>query len=153
MPVKFNVFPLDSSPGYIIHRADMQMKAGLSRVFQANGFDITPEQWGVLSRLWQSEGIHQSELAARTAKDRHNITRILSLLEKNGYVHRVPDIEDKRRQRVYLTPDGHTLQNKLTPLVIGFLQTCFEGLSQKDVHAFRRILNRIANNLKNPKEK
>ena len=81
MPVKFNVFPLDSSPGYIIHRADMQMKAGLSRIFQANGFDITPEQWGILSRLWQSEGIHQSELAARTAKDRHNITRILSLLE------------------------------------------------------------------------
>jgi DNA-binding MarR family transcriptional regulator len=37
-----------------------------------NYFDITPEQWGVLSRLWQSEGIHESKLAARTAKDRHN---------------------------------------------------------------------------------
>jgi len=151
MPARFKVFPLDGSPGFIIHRADTQMKAGLSRAFQANGFDITPEQWGVLSRLWQSEGIHQSELAARTAKDRHNITRILSLLEKNGYVHRVPDTEDKRCQRVYLTQEGHALQEKLTPLVIGYLEKCFEGLTQKDVQAFKRILNHMVNNLEDLK--
>ncbi|MFC1875817.1 MarR family transcriptional regulator [Thermodesulfobacteriota bacterium] len=39
-------------------------------------------------------------------KDRHNITRILNLLEKNGFISRTPDGEDKRRLNVYLTKEG-----------------------------------------------
>ena len=51
----------------------------------------------MLFRLYGREGIHQSELSDRTGKDRHNITRILNLLEKKGYIHRIPDEHDRRR--------------------------------------------------------
>ena len=103
MKIELNVFPLENSQGYIIHQLDVQMSLGLQHAFQAKGFNITPEQWGVLNRLWENEGMHQSALAQRTAKDRHNITRILNLLEKNGFIFRKPDREDKRRLNVYLT--------------------------------------------------
>lgn len=77
-------FKQENSPGFIIHRLDTLLKLGLRNAFQEKGFDFTAEQWGVLFRLYGNEGIHQSELGDRTGKDRHNITRILNLLEKNG---------------------------------------------------------------------
>ena len=147
MKIELNVFPLDNSQGYIIHRLDVQMSLGLQHAFQAKGFNITPEQWGVLNRLWEKEGIHQSALAERAAKDRPNITRILNLLEKNGFIFRTPDGEDKRRLNVYLTEEGKALKQKLIPIVIGFLQKCFEGLTQEEVQDLRRIHEHILKNL------
>ena len=147
MEKEISVFPLDNSPGYIIHRIDMQMSLGLQHAFQAKGFNITPEQWGVLNRLWENEGMHQSALAQRAAKDRHNITRILNLLEKNGFIFRTPDGEDNRRLNVYLTEEGKALKQKLIPIVIGFLQKCFEGLTQEEVQTLRRIHGHILKNL------
>lgn len=147
MKIELNVFPLDNSQGYIIHRLDVQMSLGLQHAFQAKGFNITPEQWGVLNRLWENEGIHQSALAERAAKDRHNITRILNLLEKSGFIFRTPDGEDKRRLNVYLTQEGKALKRKLIPIVIGFLQKCFEGLTQEEVQDLRRIHEHILKNL------
>ena len=147
MQIELSVFPLDNSRGYIIHRLDMQMTLGLQHAFQAKGFNITPEQWGVLNRLWENEGMNQSALAQRAAKDRHNITRILNLLEKNGFISRTPDKEDKRRLNVYLTKEGKALKQKLIPIVIGFLQKCFEGLTQEEVQDMRRIHEHILRNL------
>jgi DNA-binding MarR family transcriptional regulator len=147
MKIELNVFPLDNSQGYIIHRLDVQMSLGLQHAFQAKGFNITPEQWGVLNRLWENEGMHQSALAQRAAKDRHNITRILNLLEKNGFIFRTPDGEDKRRLNVYLTEEGKALKQKLIPIVIGFLQKCFEGLTQEEVQDLRRMHEHILKNL------
>lgn len=147
MKIELNVFPLENSQGYIIHQLDVQMSLGLQHAFQAKGFNVTPEQWGVLNRLWENEGMHQSALAQRAAKDRHNITRILNLLEKNGFIFRKPDGEDKRRLNVYLTQEGKALKQKLVPIVIGFLHKCLEGLTQEEVQDLRRIHEHILNNL------
>ena len=147
MEIELSVFPLDNSHGYIIHRLDMQMSLGLQHAFKSKGFNITPEQWGVLNRLWESEGIHQSALAERASKDRHNITRILNLLEKNGFIRRSPDRKDQRRLNVYLTEEGKCLKQKLIPIVIGYLKKCFEGLTQEEVQDLRRIHEHIIKNL------
>jgi len=150
MQIELNVFPLDNSQGYIIHRLDMQMALGLQHAFKAKGFNVTPEQWGVLNRLWENEGIHQSALAQKTAKDRHNITRILNLLEKNGFIRRIPDGEDRRRLNVYLTEEGKALKQKLIPIAIGFLKKCFKGLTQEDIQSLKRVHEHILKNLTGP---
>ena len=147
MAIKFSIFPVDNSPGFSVHLLDTQMKAGLRRAFQARGYNITPEQWGVLSRLWVKEGIHQNTLARETSKDRHTITRILNLLEKKGFVRRVPDHEDKRRVNIYLTAEGKALKSVLPPIVTHFLKKCFVGLNEKDVKEMVRIHRRILENM------
>lgn len=141
------VAPLDESPGFIIHCLDTRMNAGLGREFQNAGYDVTPEQWGVLSRLWQEEGIHQSELALRTAKDRHNMTRILNLMEKNGFITRKPDKEDKRRLNIYLTPKGSSMRSGLTKVVLDYLEGCLQGLSPADIRVMKRIHKKILDNI------
>ncbi|MEW6264883.1 MAG: MarR family transcriptional regulator [Thermodesulfobacteriota bacterium] len=147
MTLRLSVFPLDKSPGFLLHRTDRQMAAGLQRAFQAQGHELTAEQWGVLSRLWEEEGIHQSELALRSAKDRHNITRILNVLERNGFIRRRPDHRDKRCFNVHLTAAGRALQRQVTPIVLDYLEKCLAGFTEADVEALRRLHERILGNL------
>ncbi len=150
MKDSFSVFPLDNSPGFLIYKTAIIMKAELFRAFQAAGFSVTPEQWAVLNRLWESEGEHQTVLAERTAKDRHNITRILDLLERNGLVRREPDPEDRRSRKVFLTDEGKALKSKLIPIVKKHLLRSFSGLGAEDVDRLKRIHKQIVENLTAP---
>ena len=99
--------------------------------------------------LWKEEGLHQSELANKAGKDRHNMTRLLNLLEKGGYIQRKPDSNDKRRYNIFLTKSGRSLQDKLTPIVVDFLRKALDGLSLKDLLQLDRTHKHILSNLEN----
>ena len=77
------VFSLDNSPGYMINSLVREMNAYLYRSFRKKGFEITAQQWAVLNRLWEKEGLHQSKLAKKTTKNRHNMAMILKQLENS----------------------------------------------------------------------
>lgn len=147
MTVTLNVFPSDQSPGFLIHRLDLLLKSGLLKAFQAEGINITAEQWAILATLWEEEGIHQSSIAEKIGKDRHTITRMLNLLEKNGFVRRVPTEKDKRRLNVYLTDSGRDIKGKLVSIVLGFGKQAFAGLTQAELTELIRILTHITGNL------
>ena len=147
MKTTFTVFPVDKSPGFIINRLARELNVCLSRAFSKNGFDITAPQWAVLNRLWEKEGLHQSELAEKTTKDRHNIARMLPVLEKQGLVTRHPDRKDKRMQRVFLTTRGRNLKDRLIPIAQETLDRVFEGLTERDVAGLIRISEGMTANL------
>jgi DNA-binding MarR family transcriptional regulator len=147
MKPTFKMFPREQSPGRVIFRVAVLLKLGLSRAFEKEGFDVTLEQWGILTRLTESDGIHQTALAERVLKDRHNITRILNLLEKAGLIRRESDPTDKRCQRVFLSDKGKEVQAALLPVAIEVLGQAFQGLSQEDLVQMIRILGRIIDNL------
>jgi MarR family transcriptional regulator, organic hydroperoxide resistance regulator len=147
MKPKVSVFPRSESPGFMVLRASSLMNARLSWVFQVKGFNVTPEQWSVLASLLEIEGIHQSLLAKKTAKDRHNIARMVDLLEKRGLIRRERHRTDKRRLLVYLTAEGRELTTKLVPVVTEFLQQALSGLTQRDLGQMKRTLAQIATNL------
>ncbi|MBL8116621.1 MAG: MarR family transcriptional regulator, partial [Anaerolineae bacterium] len=70
-------FSLDSSLGFLTNRLANLLKADLERGFAARGLNITAEQWLILGRLYEEDGLVQNELAKRTSKDKTNIARIL----------------------------------------------------------------------------
>ncbi len=135
------------SLGFWIYRTHSQASNLLRRTFQAHGYDLTPEQWGVLTSLRGEEGVNQSQLGVKTFKDRHNITRILDLLEKRGLIERRVDEGDKRAYRVFLTEEGREKQEKLKTLVKSHREALFEGLSADDLSALRRIFEHIVENI------
>ena len=137
----------DDSLGFWIYRIYAQASNHLRRTFQAHGYDCTPEQWGVLTRLRDEEGVNQSRLGARTFKDRHNIARILDLLEKRRLIERRSDADDRRAYRVFLTPEGKETEEKLRVLVMRHRTGMFDGLSATDVETMRRIFALIERNI------
>jgi MarR family transcriptional regulator, organic hydroperoxide resistance regulator len=140
-------FNLDDSFGYLINLAAQRLKYELHQTFQAKGYDITPEQWAVLNRLWEEDGLSQVELAERTFKDKPGTTRILNLLEKKGIIVRRSDENDRRVLRVFLTKIGRDLKAKLIPCAEEVLTKSGKNLTKNEVTQFKSTLHRILNNL------
>ncbi len=145
--MKIESSSMDESLGFSVYRIHTQGSNALRRAFQAAGYDVTPEQWAVLARLEEEEGMNQTRLGEKMLKDRHNITRILNLLERRGYVERRPDEADKRVYRVYMTAAGRATRKELAPIVLAHRRSAFKGLTREDFRTMRRLLERILKNL------
>jgi DNA-binding MarR family transcriptional regulator len=141
------VFPNRDAKGMIIHLLDLEIGAGIRRRFEAAGAAITPENYMVLAMLVKKEGVHQSELARLTHKNRHNMTRIIASLEQKGYVQRRADGGDKRRLLVYLTDPGRAVREGYAPIVAEFSALVFNGLSEEQLEVMQQAHLQILSNL------
>lgn len=145
--MKKRTAPLYEALGFWIYRLYNQGSTLLRKTFQIEGYDLTPEQWGVLTRLREEEGLNQRHLGEKTFKDRHNITRILNLLEKRDCIERRADKTDRRIYRLFLTKTGQDVQEKLNTIVVTHREAIFEGLSREDIQAMQRIVEHIVKNV------
>ena len=64
---------IDHSLGFVLNHAGRRLTQLLTLRFQP--YDMTTEQWSVLNRLDEEDGISQKELAIRSEKDQTNVTR------------------------------------------------------------------------------
>ena len=143
----FKAYPLDNSPGYLINRLATKMNSVLHREFKSAGYNITAQQWAILNRLWEENGLHQSLLAERTTKNRHNVSRMITVLEKQKLIKRHPDRDDSRLQRIYLTKQGMVLRNVLVPIAQEVMNSMLKGIQKTDLKNLRQIMEQMSINL------
>jgi len=148
MRQKIDNLSLDDSLGFLLYRSHIQISAALRQAFQDAGYDLTPEQWAVLLRLREQEGLNQSKLGEKTYKDRHNITRILKQLDKRGYIEKRHIENDKRAFHIYLSPAGRNLLKELKPVVLKHRKRLCGGFSKDDLLKISDYLSHIVNNLR-----
>jgi MarR family transcriptional regulator, organic hydroperoxide resistance regulator len=141
--IDMEVSPIEQSPGRRISRAHLLLKLGLARVFAQAGFNLTPEHWALLSILWEKDGLRQTELAALLFKDRPNTTRMIDVLERNGFVGRHPDPTDRRGRLVFLTGEGRAIRDALTTLTREYLQRAFSTFSREEYDEFMRLNEKL----------
>jgi len=79
------------------------------RLRQEGGAELSPSQTAALSTIDRHGPLTPSELAAREGIQRPTVTRIVSLLEERGLVHRTRDPHDRRSSLVALAPAGREL--------------------------------------------
>jgi DNA-binding MarR family transcriptional regulator len=140
-------YSLDESIGYWLYRSQSRVSAALRQTFQDAGYDLTPEQWSVLYRLQEQEGMNQIELSEKTHKDRHNITRILKQLDKRGYIEKRNDKNDRRAHLIYLTEKGRSFYENIQPLVVKHRERISRGINANDLFHLRQCLERITHNM------
>ena len=137
-------YRLEDSPGYHIVRVSMALRQGLRRAFHSEELDVTPDQFGVLSILWEREGVSQRELAETCFKDMANVTRMLDALERKELVHREQNPSDRRSHRLMLTREGRELRRLLVPLARDFREHAFSCLSETEQEELMRMLRTLA---------
>jgi DNA-binding MarR family transcriptional regulator len=140
-------FDLSHSIGYQINRTALRLKTELLKQFQEQGFDVTTEQWQVLNHLWEEDGLSQKKISQKSFKDFGNISRILDVLQRKGYVTRCVDRKDQRYYRIHLTDEGLALQKPMTSIAIGILKSARRGIPEEEIDLLIRLLNRIYDNL------
>jgi DNA-binding MarR family transcriptional regulator len=101
----------------------------------------------VLNALWEREGLTQGDLAKRLKVTPATSTKMLQRMERAGFIRRVPDEIDQRIMRVYLTENGHSIQNQVMKVWDKLDEDTFAGLPPEDRETLRRIFMHIQNNL------
>jgi MarR family transcriptional regulator for hemolysin len=115
---------------------------------RARQFGISRAQWVVLMRLDRSEGLKQSELAEILDLTPISLTRLLDRLAENGLIERRDDPNDRRANRLYLTPAARPLLEQLSKLGNDMMDTVLDGLDGKANDQLLRDLTLMKDNLR-----
>jgi MarR family transcriptional regulator, transcriptional regulator for hemolysin len=83
---------------------------------RAKGRGTTRAQWIVLFRLRQQEGLSQVDLADVLELQPISLVRLLDRLVESQLLERKPDPNDRRANRLFLTPKGRQLVDDLDSL-------------------------------------
>ena len=108
---------------------------------------ITPDQFRLLSHLWENDGLQQSKLAICTNRNRANITRIIDILEREGIVERKDDPDDRRVHRIYLTEKGKSLRDETAKCAIQSINDSLKGIPEEDIETCKKVLLKITDNV------
>jgi MarR family transcriptional regulator, transcriptional regulator for hemolysin len=111
-------------------------------------YDITPEQWTVLKRLSENDGINQKELANKAEKDQPTVTRILDILERKELVIKKKNEEDRRSFILFITDKGTSLKEELTPIIEAIWEDeILTGIPEEELEIYRKVLMKMNENL------
>jgi DNA-binding MarR family transcriptional regulator len=138
-------YTVEKSISFIIYRTALAIKAAVQRALKERGFDITPEQFGILHVLREEEGLSQKEIGNILFKDKPNVSRMLDALERKRLIHRQPT--DRRRYSIFLTAEGKKLIEELLPIVTQLREEAENGLLVREKEALESMLNKIYGNI------
>ncbi|PWW20041.1 MarR family transcriptional regulator [Cytobacillus oceanisediminis] len=139
---------LDNSLGYKLFHASRLMSNRLNKNFRDAGFDVTYEQWQILSRLYEKDGQTQNQLANKNERDQPSVSRLVDNMIKRGLVARISDKADKRINLIYLTDKGRDMENVLTALALKTIDDASDSIDSKELEICLRVLDQVRENLK-----
>jgi len=134
---------VEKSLGFLLAKA--YQRACLLFKEQFEGYDLTPQQFGLLGFLWREDGQTQAELSAKSQIDRTTIGGLVDRLEKEGLVARRSHPEDRRAHRVCLTELGKSLESELAPLALKAQENFQAKLDPQEVETLRSLLEKLRN--------
>jgi MarR family transcriptional regulator, organic hydroperoxide resistance regulator len=107
-------------------------------------FGLTTPQFMVFSALWMGDGITIGDLGQRVCLDGSTVTGILDRMEKNDYVERRPNAEDRRSALVFLTAKA----KQIGPQIVKFADELDSSIRMQfnpgDMAVFERVLQELA---------
>ncbi|OPZ74481.1 MAG: HTH-type transcriptional regulator MhqR [Firmicutes bacterium ADurb.Bin456] len=138
-------FSLDESIGFILNRTNAKLKNEFHQRLKTH--NVTPEQWAVLNRLWERDGVSPKEISVSIFKDLPNTVRILDKLNRKGLIMRRTNPLDRRAHLIYITSEGLELKGKLVPLAKGILTKALDGIGSEKTRELKDMLNRMYYNM------
>lgn len=110
-------------------------------------FQLTTEQWVVLSNLSNQNKISQKALAQVSGKDQPTLTRIIDILERKKFVERHPSKDDRRSFSIHITEDGINICEKVGPFLEETFKELLNGISNEKLKIYNDVLLQIDKNL------
>lgn len=128
--------------------ASRAMIADLNRRLHETGLRVTMEQWRALCHLGDREGLTQNELAALLLQEKTSVSRLLTGMQRRGYVARETHAHDGRCNRLLITDMGRDVLEKGCFLARLTLFAAEAEVSPDELDTCRRVLSRIVHNLR-----
>jgi DNA-binding MarR family transcriptional regulator len=100
---------------------------------------LTEGRMGILFRLYRCGDQPLGELADDLAMSPRNVTGLVDHLEKQGFVERVPDTEDRRSIRARLTPAGREVIESIWKEGLDRQVDVVQGMTKEDLAQLRHL--------------
>lgn len=116
----------------------------------AQDHDATAVQALTLLKIDPKEGTRSTNLGPKMAIEPTSLTRIIKLLEDNGYIYKEKTTNDKREVIIKLTDKGLTSRNLSKEVVVNFNKKVVEKISSEKMQVFKEVMYdilKIANEL------
>jgi DNA-binding MarR family transcriptional regulator len=98
-----------------IYWANEHAHEAWSRQLEAE-HDLTAKQYGLLRAVERSDDITTTSLTELLGKAQPAITQMLNRLEKNGYITRAVNAQDKRKRELRLTKKAQRVLDSVEPI-------------------------------------
>ena len=142
-----NQFKRSELYSFITGKASTAIARRLQKNFKQAGIEITIEQWSVLYHLWKEDGQSQQQLCDATFRDKPSITRLVDNLEKLGLVNRTANKNDRRINKICLTPEAEKLQVQTMEVANQTLNEALQGVTNGQVEIAKEVLHKVYENL------
>jgi len=135
----------DTFMPYVLNQATAALNADFQQVLRSEGMTLL--HWRVLAFLMETDGLGVSALGRFTGVDQATLSRALTVMEKAGYVARLPNPEDNRMVAIKIMPAGKTQFRHVLPLAWEIYVRAVHGLSMDEQETLHYLLNRIRENM------
>jgi DNA-binding MarR family transcriptional regulator len=109
-------------------------------------YGITVPQWLVIRCLKENKQM-MSDISRVVGLSNSTITGIVDRLERNGYVSRTRDQEDRRVVWVFRTEKLDQLMQSIPLLQDSYFESFLEGISEEETEAILRSLHLLAKHI------
>lgn len=110
---------------------------------EISALKLTHGQFFMIVAIMEEDGLLPSELASKTAQDRATTTGLLDRLEKDGWVERKHDVNDRRSLRIYLTTFAKKQREAVLNLFEETNQKFLDRYNQDEWKQMQTFLNRL----------
>jgi MarR family transcriptional regulator, transcriptional regulator for hemolysin len=131
--------------GFVVHDVARMMRWEFDR--RASNVGLTRSQWSVLAHLFRADGLQQKELAEQMDITAITLTGLLDRMERDGWVERRADAEDRRAKRIYLTEKVAPVMKELRTLAREVRTLALRGLSETEQQTLMSLLLKVRGNL------
>ncbi|MES2627271.1 MAG: MarR family transcriptional regulator [Pseudomonadota bacterium] len=135
----------DQALGFVIHDVARMMRWEFDRRAQTVG--LTRSQWFVLAFLLREDGVQQQRLAELMELTPITMTGLLDRLERDGWVERRQDPEDRRAKRIFMTKKVLPVLKKIKALGKEVRKCAVAGLSEQEQEQLISLLLKVRSNL------
>ena len=106
-------------------------------------FRVSPEQWEILSVIGGQEEIHQAALGSLTLRDKGNVSRMVSRLERDKWLHRRAGASGGGRIQLHLTKRGKEVSRALPARIQERVEELLQPLSADErvelLHCIKKL--------------
>ena len=89
----------------------------------------------------------QQYLCEQTYKDKESMTRLIDSLEKNGYVIRRHDPNDRRSNLIHLTTSGRDLEQIANNIIFSAVELATKDVDKDEFIKMFNLFKKIINNI------
>ncbi len=128
-----------------MHRLELLRRIKARGLMADSG--LHPGQPRLLQYIWDHPGCTQKEAADELDVTPASAAASLKRLEKAGFVSRLPDEKDARRNQLFITDQGIARMKENLDRFSALDRQMFMGMTEEEVEAFRRACEKMFDNL------